>query len=198
MPRTLKPPSTERAAAEDEVSHALAARDFRAASAAVATYEAKQPVARGMGIDWKNHNPTNDILVLEAIYSHIPTILTGVLPQAVEPLRFAAAMMYLWGGHKRRWLPIDLPNGTHLRADAASRMFLFYGYSQRSIAGWKPLIESGAINRAEVTSCKDACKSCQRMIGGIYDVAGLPEFPHPNCKSDKGCRCSLSPVLVFR
>ncbi len=96
MSRPLKPASPERTAAEEIVREALIRGRFRNASLAVAEFEAKQVRPRGIGIDWKRYDPAVDVRALTAIYTRIPGILEGVAGGALESLRFAAAMQFLW------------------------------------------------------------------------------------------------------
>jgi hypothetical protein len=66
------------------------------ATRAIAAYEAKQPVPRGMGIDWTTHDGSGEVAGLTSIYA----------ASADTAVRDAAAQMYLWGVSKpyRRWL----------------------------------------------------------------------------------------------
>jgi hypothetical protein len=130
--RQLKPPSPERAAAEEIVRGALLAGRFLDASLAVAEFEAKQPTPRGIGVDWIRHDPARDVGALTAIFARVPGILKGITDDALESVRFAAAMQFLWGGARRRWLDRTLGTGTRFNADTAARMFVFFGMHLRA------------------------------------------------------------------
>lgn len=188
MPRALKPPTPERAALEQSVETALARRDFVRASKIVAEYEAQQPVSRGIGIDWANRDASRDVCVLDTIYGPPPGILRGVTLEALHVLRFAAAMHYLFGGFKRRWLPdSSMATGTRLDADSAKMMLVFAGYARLRIEGMKPVLTMASTARS---SCvPDSCDVCKHHATETFYVASLPELPHPECTHTGGCRC---------
>lgn len=194
MPRALKPPSPERAVAEKAVEEALANRDFLRAAATVAQYEARQPVPRGINIDWINYSPDYDVRTLAEIYGYVPRILQGINSEAVAPLRFSAAMQCLWGQQKRRWLPIDLPTGTHLRADAAARMFLFYARKKTQLAEMEGPNAYGrpVATRVSVVGDSRTCDACRALAGRRFLPGAPPEIPYPACTCALGCRCMLS------
>jgi hypothetical protein len=178
--------------AEASVMRRLAARDFRTASLTVATFEASKPKARGIGIDWKHYDPDRDRIPLEAIFSHEPGILKGVRPDALEVLRVAAGMMYLWGvGTPRRsWLPFHFDNGSRFDGDVAARMLVFYADSQRNTYS----IGVAVAESVKILGCSDSsrCAACAAIDGNEYPVAGVPEIPFPDCTSPKGCRCCVT------
>ena len=57
---------------EMQVMEYINKRMFKEASVAVAAYEAEQVFPRGMGIDWKNHNPNRDVEMMNNIFSSRP------------------------------------------------------------------------------------------------------------------------------
>ena len=65
----------KRANLEEQALGYLKQRKFKEASQTVAAYEAKQVFPRGMGVDWKNHNPSRDIEMLRFIFDGRPKIL---------------------------------------------------------------------------------------------------------------------------
>lgn len=187
------PVTPELAAADARTMELLAARDFRGASLSVATYEAEQPEPRGMGIDWKHYNPERDCAVLRAIFSDIPAILRGVTQSAIETLRVAAAMMFLWGRKPRRtWLPLHYETGIDLDGDDAARMIMFYGQNQHSLAQYA---EERVVDAVRVSACPGHCWACGKMNGKSFALSEAPELPHPNCTGERGCRCVYVPHL---
>jgi hypothetical protein len=157
----------------------------------VALYESQRTPPRGIGVDWNNYDPRRTVLALEAIYSHIPGILAGVRSEAVEPLRFAAAMQYLWGESRRRWLQKDLATGTRFRADTASRMFMFYAQHQLTLHGSYGAGGYGPLRWVRIATCgvisRDECNAASKTVFPIEDA---PELPHPACTHAMGCRCN--------
>lgn len=117
------------------LNHLRAGR-FREASLAVATYEAIQPVARGIGVDWRNHEPRGDVAALSAMFDRIPPELAGVSPDALPTLRVVAGMMLLWGCSRpyRRWLARDFDTGATISGDAAAQRLVLFGMRERQVA----------------------------------------------------------------
>lgn len=118
QPKPAKTP--ELARAEEETLACLARRDFKGAALAVAAYAARQPAARGIGIDWKNYDSRGAIDGLSAIYA----------ANGLPPIQDAAAMMYLWGASRprRRWLARDIETGTDETGDKAALALVFLAF----------------------------------------------------------------------
>ena len=187
--------ANQRTQAESETLAFLAAQDFASASRRVAEYEATQVFSRGLGIDWANHNPAPDVAVLETIYSRVPGILKGLNPTALPALRTGAAMSYLWGtGRAKPWMPADLVTGCRLDAETCARMFIFLGYSRRTLDEFFEK-SYGVVHGAEILAAPDACPTCAALNGVRFRPGEVPEIPHPECTSTKGCRCALLAVL---
>jgi hypothetical protein len=95
-PKAAKTP--ELAAAETAVLHCLAERKYEDAVQVIAAYEAKQPVPRGINVDWGK-------LDIDSYAFALRSMCDGP-GDATNEIRRAAAMMYLWGVSKpyRRWL----------------------------------------------------------------------------------------------
>lgn len=187
--------SAHRDAVELSVRQKLASQDFAGAVAEVAAFEATRLFVRGMGVDWKNYNAAGDVVALQAIYSHVPGILKGIKPEAVESLRLAAAMMLLWGVSQpqRGWLPAELQTGSHLDNGTAARMFVFYAFQQRQRHNWSGLYAPGLPPYVRVSACgADSCPECQKIANKKTPFAEAPELPYPHCTSVKGCRCILA------
>jgi hypothetical protein len=105
---------------------------FREAAVAVAAYEATRLFARGIGVDWANHDPSRWERELVLIWNHIPGTLRWLSPEAVRPLCLAASQMLLWSDFRRAWLERDLYTGTPLCADVVARWFVRMATSSRS------------------------------------------------------------------
>ena len=173
---------------------------FREAAVAVAAYESTRLFKRGIGVDWANYDPSRDERALVLIWNHIPGILRGLRPEAVRPLRLAASQMFLWGaGVRRAWLERDLDTGTHLGADNAASMFVFFAYRRGQVMEYKRLPEVAAFyarQRFRVACVHDAqsCEECQRLSKRTFAFDELPELPHVACTSAIGCRCGETSV----
>jgi len=176
------------------MSPLLSAHRFREAALAVAAFEARQPLPRGIGINWEKYDPTHSVVALEGIFSNVPGILRGVEPSALDTLRFAAAMMLLWGSGKprRSWIARDFATGTRFTGDQAARMLLFAGFHARNIEQLRDFARFGGNPRARIMTVGNGCDSCRQLSQQTYALASIPELPHPNCTFPGGCRCSVT------
>lgn len=188
----------DRIAVEAEVRRLLCEGGFAAASAVVAKFEAGQPAARGIGVDWRNHDPSRDVLVLGTIFREVPGILRGIEEDAIAYLRLAAGQVYLWGVSKprRAWLPRDLPTGLHLDADTAARMFVFLGEHRAQVAELDSREMRGFTLAIRTSPTPDSCSQCQNLARARFSRRDVPELPHPSCTHRMGCRCTLSVEIL--
>lgn len=121
--RPPKPPKTpELGLAESTVRACLGNGDYEAAIRTVAAYELRQPVARGIGVDWSRPDVVGDGAALRSIFEG------GDGPS--QEIRTAAAMMFLWGVSKpfRRWLAREA-NG-----DGEATKLVLRAYAARQLA----------------------------------------------------------------
>lgn len=171
---------------EQQVIGYLTKRMFNEASLAVATYEARQVFARGVGVDWKHYNPNRDVQILQDVYENRPQILNKLDDSKLDSLRLGAAMMLLWGANKAtRWIPADFSTGLSMDTDVAARMVLFNAQSTVTLKQFK---ETG-IEYVEVLGAPDSCESCKEIAGKMYRLSEAPTLPNPNCTHERGCRC---------
>jgi hypothetical protein len=185
----------KRKGVEQKVIECLRQRKFEEASLAVASFEAEQVFSRGLGIDWKHHDPAGDVATLKAIFNAKPRILKQLDDEPLEALRIGAGMMGLWGTNTaREWLPADLKTGLALDDDTAARMFLFLAIHQTSPMNYR---QSGVVKSVEVLSAPNSCDTCKRLAGKKYKLDKVPELPYEHCTHDMGCRCTLVPVTEF-
>ena len=134
MNRPPKPAKTpELAAAEAAVLERLANRDLEGAARVVAAYESRQPVPRGIGVNWNKPDVAGDVAALRSIFDSNEN--------PVISIRTAAAMMYLWGVSKpfRRWLAREA-NG-----DAEATKLVLRAYATRQAAAFERARAQGFI-----------------------------------------------------
>jgi len=170
---------------------------FKEASLVVAAYEAKQVFPRGIGIDWKNYNPTHTVAILRAIFAGRPKILARLDEGKLGPLRLAAGMMELWGVNKARgWLPPDFETGPVMDNDAAARMLAFYAWHQVRMEEYR---KSDFVKSVEVLTANDehVCEACRNLATKEYKLSEVPELPYEKCTSEMGCRCGVSGVVTI-
>lgn len=182
----------ERERAEAASLEQLAGGKLREAALTVADYESRRLFARGVGIDWERYEPARDVQLLRTVFEHVPGILRGMDPEALQPLRIAAGMMLLWGARGvGQWYPADLPTGTHLGPDAAARMFVFLAWNRRRLTADSP---AGPPNKVRIVGVPDnsACSACRSVAGTVHPAKSAPELPLPDCTSVLGCRCNYA------
>lgn len=189
----LEAEKERRVQVERQVMEYLTDRKFREASLAVAAYEAEQVFPRGMGIDWKHHNPEQDIGTLETIFEgKLPKILVNLGNEKLEAFRIAGAMMALWGENKaKKWLPDDFETGSPFDFETAVRMLNFQAVHKSTLERYR----NEGIEYVEVLPASDSCEFCRKLAGKHYKLAEAPELPNPNCTDKMGCRCCYLPVV---
>ena len=186
---------TARAEAEQVTLELLKKRRLQEAAKAVASFEAKQVFARGLGIDWEaSEDPVGSVGELESIFSGTPQILAGIGQDKLDALRIAAGMDILWGTNAAsRWLPEGFESGSRLDLDVAARMLIFYASHKRNLAGY-----SSIAKRVRLSAVRDeqTCAACQKIDGQTFAFGSLPELPYAKCTSEMGCRCMDVPLFV--
>ena len=177
---------------EQQVMEYLRQRKFKEASLAVAAYEAEQVFPRGIGIDWKHHNPAQNIAMLNAIFGSKPKILARLSESQSEALRLVAGMMYLWGTNQsKEWLSPDLKTNLAIDNNAAARMFLFHATHRVNIANYR---QSGVVKQVKISAAQDSCNACKKISGKRFKLNEVPELPYEHCTHEMGCRCILLPI----
>ncbi|MBA4420754.1 MAG: hypothetical protein C0391_06375 [Anaerolinea sp.] len=179
---------------EMQVMEHINKRMFKEASVAVAIYEAEQVFPRGMGNDWKNYNPNRDVEMMNNIFSSKPKIMSKLRDDKLDMFRQGAAMMSLWGKNTAKdWLPPDLTTDLSFDVDTAARMFLFHAIHKTSLEQYR---KSGVVKFVEVLAAQDSCDECKKFTKIKYKLNEVPELPHDNCTHEKGCRCTLIPLVI--
>jgi hypothetical protein len=178
---------------EQDVVDCLVKRAFMEASVIVATFEAEQPVTRGLGIDWKHFDNKRQVEILSLIFQSKPEILSNLDDANLEALRVGAAMMELWGMNTaKKWIPVNLKTGLLMSNDSAARMVLFDSRHKQTL---KQYAEHGAIQYVEVLATADSCEDCKKLQGKRYRIDEAPTLPNPNCTHELGCRCVYLPCI---
>ena len=179
-----------------DVRDRLLRRDYEGASRAVARFESTQPGSRGMGMDWKNHDPRPDVFILSVIFGEVPEIVASVQPALLNQLQMAAAQMHLWGTNKATsYLPGGFSTGIALDADTAARMFIFRAQHRQKIEEYKGMDVRKVRILGAGNSRIPACPACQALNGKTYSLGKAPALPFKNCTCSVGCRCIAQPVI---
>ncbi|MEZ4831412.1 MAG: hypothetical protein R2873_05300 [Caldilineaceae bacterium] len=184
------------------VRKAIAQKDTSEALDIRRRYEAAQPLGKAQ---WTGPEPqmshsalTRRILFLDH------WLLDGISPSTAQWLKYYAAEQHMWGAHWRL-SPADLP--AEVAAELASpemdaveaaywRAYQLALYVDNQET-WQRCKGGDHVRRIEITGPDDeyTCEHCKPFIGQQYLVARVPELPHRECTSARGCRCVYSPVL---
>lgn len=169
----------KRSNVEQQIMGCLRQRKFKEASVIVASYEVEQIFPRGIGIDWKHHDPAREIAMLNTIFGSKPKILAKPGNDKLEDLRLGAAMMALWGKNEaREWLPSNFETGLSIHINAAARMLFFYALHQASLNQFR---SSGVVEYVEILGMQNSCDACKRLTKKKYKLNEVPELPHEHC-----------------
>jgi hypothetical protein len=184
---------SQRRSIEDQVISYLKQRNFRAASIAVANFEAEQVFPRGMGIDWKQYNPAGDLAMLKFVFESKPKILGQLDNGQLNSLRVAAGMMYLWGSNEcKNWLPPGFETSLAMDNDTAARMFLFRASHGSNLESYR---QSRVVKSVIILSAQDSCEACRKISNKTYKLNQVLELPFEHCTHKMGCRCTLAPYF---
>jgi hypothetical protein len=192
----------EKAAVMPRVRAALQQRDTGEALQIRRDYEARQPLGTA---SWTGPEPqlshsalTRRILFLDH------WLLDGLSDETVVWLKAYAAEQHLWGAY---WhldaaqvpgcVQQELTGGGESVPEAAywkAYQLALYVDNQETYQRCKG---GDHVRRIEIAGPNDSftCEQCQEFIGKQYLVARVPELPHRNCTSPRGCRCHYEPVL---
>lgn len=173
---------------EKEAIEALKSHRFRDASLAVASYEAKQVFSRGMGIDWRHYDPSNDVEILTAIFQQKPKRLAHLTDVQMEAVRIAAGMRVLgWTlGQATEWLEANRPDGLDVPRNVAVHTAESYA---RFVVEINRLRQLG-YKWVKVNTCNDnlVCEARKKLATRKHAINKIPELPYEKCTSEV-CRC---------
>ena len=189
----LKAQDEKRNNLEAQVIECIKQGLFRKACLLIGAFEAEQVFPRGLGMNWKNYKPDDDVDLLNSIFNNRPKILSGVNDNNLNILRLGASMMGLWGVNSaKKWMPTELSLHLAFDNDTAARMVLFHARYKSNIAQYKKY----GIKSVEILSARDSCDECKKFAGKRYSLNNVPELPHEKCTHEYGCRCTTIPIVA--
>jgi hypothetical protein len=185
-----------------KVRQALAARDTSEALAIRRNYEARQPLGQAA---WSGVDPqlSHSALTRRILFLN-HWLLADLSTETVDWLKLYAAEQHLWGAF---W---QLPPGEIPAAVAAelarpdmpgdeaaywkAYQLVLYVENQET---WQRCKGGDHVRRIEIAGANDdyTCDHCRAVLGKQYLVVRVPELPHRECTSPRGCRCRYEPVL---
>jgi hypothetical protein len=194
--------ATEKTEVLPGVRRALAARDASEALAIRRAYEARQPLGKA---NWTGDEPqlSHSALTRRILYlDH--WLLDGLSKETADWLKLYAAEQHLWGAY---WpLPLaEIPAPVQAELaqtemDAVGAAYwkayqlALYVDNQET---WQRCKGGDHVRRMEIAGPADdfTCDHCRALIGKQFLVTRVPELPHRQCTSPRGCRCRYEPVL---
>jgi hypothetical protein len=192
----------ERETAMGKVRKALEAKDTSEALEARRRYEAGFALGHA---GWTGPEPqlshsalTRRILFLDH------WMLERLSEETKKWIKLYAAEEHLWGTHWQ--LPAEevpaqvrqeLATGEMDGAEAAYWIAYRLALYVENQETWQRCKGGDHVRRLEITGPDDAftCAHCKEYLGKQYLVNRVPELPHRECASSRGCRCEYTPVL---
>lgn len=198
----LQRTAAEKQAAIDDVHAALGQMMTSEALTLRRQYENRTPLGKA---DWTGPEPQmNHSAVTRRIFFLDHWLLDGLSEETVKWLKLYAAEQHLWGVHWRltpNQIPpsvaqeiaqpdMDIVESVYWRAHAVA----LYVDNQET---WQRVKGGDHVRRLEIVGPDDehTCAHCRQTLGKQFLVARVPELPHRECTSPRGCRCRYEPVL---
>lgn len=193
----------ERELAQQQVRDALDSRMTSEALTIRRQYENRLPLGQA---EWTGPEPQmSHSAVTRQIFFLEHWLLDGLSEETVTWLKRYAAEEHLWGTH---WMPpadtvpesvqrelaqpgtMDGVEGAYWKA---YQMGLFVDNQET----WQRCKGGDHVRRIEIAGVNDAytCPVCKEALGKQFLVARVPQLPHKECTSARGCRCRYEPVL---
>lgn len=175
---------------------ALQARNFRQAAEMRTRYEADQVFARGMGIDWSNHDVSGDVKLLRYIFDRTPKVLRKFSDADLLQARVAAGMFALgWNvGQAQEWIATNINKESAIIPITAGNLLFSHAHFLNEIEEAKELASYGSKMMVVIQTNNDdrVCESCRALASQKYSLRETPELPNENCTCESGCRCWVS------
>lgn len=194
--------AAEKQAAMDGVHAALKQMMTSDALTIRRQYENRTPLGKA---DWTGPEPQmNHSAVTRRIFFLDHWLLDGLSEETAKWLKLYAAEQHLWGVHWRL-TPNEIP--PHVAQELArpdmeitetvywrAHAITLYVDNQET---WQRVKGGDHVRRLEIVGPDDeyTCEHCRQLLGKQFLVARVPELPHRECASPRGCRCRYEPVL---
>ena len=190
----------EQAAAMAQVHTALASMMTSEALTVRRQYENLLPLGKA---EWTGPEPQLSYsAITRRIFFLDHWLLEGLNPETVTWLKQYAAEEHLWGTN---WEPVEVPEPVRadLGRNGADPVTAAYwkayqlGLYVDNQETWQRCKGGDHVRRIELVGPDDehTCGHCRQAVGKQFLVARVPELPHRECTSVRGCRCRYEPVL---
>lgn len=194
--------AAERAEVMPRVRQALQAKDTGEALEIRRAYEARFPLGEA---GWTGPEPqmSHSALTRRILFMN-HWLMDGLSAQAAEWLKLYAAEQHLWGTtwrlsedevpkFVRDEMATPVMDGAEATYWRAYQMALYVENHET----WQRCKGGDHVRRIRLVGANDefTCETCRAVLGKEYLVARVPELPHRDCRSVRGCRCRYEPVL---
>ncbi len=165
-------------------------------------YENRMPLGKA---PWTGPEPQmNHSAVTRRIFFLDNQLLGGLSPETAQWLKLYAAEQHLWGVHwtlDAATIPADVA-AELARPDMQIEEAVYWrGYALSLFVDnqdtWQRVKGGDHVRRLEIVGPDDehTCSHCRSFLGKQFLVVRVPDLPHPECTSQRGCRCRYEPVL---
>ena len=186
--RYVRAEKARREEAERRSHAALLQEDPMRAALTVAEFQRDSVFSRGVGVAFHDDDQTENVTILQNLYENTPALLNACEDAVLRQLRPAAGMAFLWNREDAApWIPADIEITNVLGATVICDMLIAHA---RFLSEREHLRESLA-DTFEIQTLDDgqSCGACRELRGTQYTIDALPELPHAQCTSPRGCRC---------
>lgn len=192
----------ERAEVMPKVRQALAERDTGAALDLRRQYEARQPLGEAI---WSGPEPqlSHSALTRRVLFlDH--WLLDGLSTETAEWLKLYAAEQHMWGTY---WhlpateIPAAVIEELATESTPGAEMAYWRAYQLALYVDnqetWQRCNGGDHVRRIRLVGHESggSCSHCNDVLGQEFLVKRVPELPHKECTSDRGCLCRYEPVL---
>ncbi len=176
-----------RAQAVQAVLTALRARNLMEACRIIFDFESKQPLPRGIGVDWSRTDYSRELGMLEEIFSQ---------PAGNEEELLAAAQAVLWGTSPTAFL--QKRSEPRRRKTPEEKAVELKAQQKAMRASQRETLRSYKANRdvlvgMSILAAGSSCEHCKSMEED-YTFENVPTLPHDGCTHPMGCRCCYAPL----
>jgi hypothetical protein len=184
------------------VRAALAGKETSEALTLRRAYEAKFPLGHA---GWTGPDPQlSHSALTRRIFFLEHWLLDGLSKESKDWLKLYAAEQHLWGA-TWRLSPDEIPDAVQrelARPDMDAVEAAYWKAQQLALyvdnqETWQRCKGGDHVRRMEIAGPDDeyTCEHCRSFLGKEFLVARVPELPHRECASSRGCRCRYEPVL---
>ncbi|MFZ1730944.1 MAG: hypothetical protein WBQ23_11635 [Bacteroidota bacterium] len=164
--------------------------DYLRAALAAGEYQKNSVFSRGVGLTFNNDDQHENVQLLQKLFEKTPALLDDISRKTLDALRPPAGMAFLWSRETAaEWIPEDLIVDGPWDADTVCSMLRRHAQYLMDLEKYRDDNQNAFKVWSQLDS--DSCPACRSFHGEVYSLDTLPELPHVDCKSKRGCRCTV-------